>query len=149
MPEEVRLWLRTAGFGLAIAVVYWFVSYEIAGTLLLVGFGLGGAFLAVFSATSLRRAGHHVQGPPWTWIGLASPDAPNVLTDEESRLPSASFAPLAIGLAIAIAALGLVYGLWLVVAALPLLAIGARAWYREASAEHRAVERSRTTDRPG
>ena len=145
MPEEVRLWLRTAGFGLAIAVIYWFVSYEIAGTLLLVGFGIGGAFLAVLMAMALRRGGHRIDGRPWTWLGLAAEDSANVLTDEEARMPAGSYAPIVLGLGISIAALGLVYGPWLVVAAIPLVLAGGRIWFREASAEHGAVERA--TDR--
>ena len=145
MPEEVRLWVRTAAFGLAIAVIYWFVSYEVAGTLLLVGFGIGGAFLAIFIAMALRRGGHRTDGRPWTWLRLAGEGSANVLTDEEARMPTGSFAPIILGLGIATAALGLVYGPWLVVAAVPIVLAGGRIWFREAAAEHSAVERA--TDR--
>ncbi|HXG40643.1 MAG TPA: hypothetical protein VNJ28_06840, partial [Candidatus Limnocylindrales bacterium] len=42
-PEETRLFVRLAAYGLGIGLIYWFVSYETAGTVLLVGFGLGAA----------------------------------------------------------------------------------------------------------
>ena len=37
MPEELRFLLRSALYSVVIGVVYWFVSYEWAGTVLLVG----------------------------------------------------------------------------------------------------------------
>jgi hypothetical protein len=39
VPEEVLVFARPAAFGLIVGAVYWFVSYERAGTVLLLGFG--------------------------------------------------------------------------------------------------------------
>ena len=35
MPEEIRFFVRTAAFGVAIGVIYWLVSNESAGTVML------------------------------------------------------------------------------------------------------------------
>jgi hypothetical protein len=137
MPEEIRLFLRTAAFGFGIALVYWIVSGESTGTVLLLAFGLAGAFLTVVLVAQLRASGRHLTGRPWRWLGLDAEDtAP--LGPEPVRYPSAGWAPLAAGLGISIAILAAVYGPVFLVLAAPLLLFAARAWLKRASAEYGA-----------
>jgi hypothetical protein len=137
VPEEIRLFLRTAAFGFGIALVYWIVSGEATGTVLLAAFGLAGAFLVVMLVAQLRSAGRALTGRPWQWLGLDASESPPIGV-EPGRYPSASWAPLAAGLGIAIAILAAVYGLVFLVLAAPLVLFAARAWLRRASAEYRA-----------
>ncbi len=125
MPEEVGFFGRTAAYGLFIAVVYWFASYDVTGTVLLAGFGLatGAGFVML-----LRR---HRTAPP------GRVDAP--VTDESGAIPLRSFAPLEFGVGIAVLALGLVFGIWFAIVAIIPLAVGSIDWIRAARREHDLV----------
>jgi hypothetical protein len=113
-----------AALGALMAVVYWFVSYEAAGSVLLAGFGLACGIIGV-------RAGAG---------GTARMDADRPLLDEHGRIPSPTFGPFALAVGIALAATSLVFGLApLVVAVLP-VAWGAREWLGRASAELDATD---------
>jgi hypothetical protein len=138
VPEEVRLFARSAAFGLAIATVYWFVSYDVVGTVLLLGFGLAGVYLAGILALELRASGRRVDRRPWRWLGLTSSDDVGDLQEDPGRLPSATVAPLLCGLGLSIAALTVVYGPAMLVAGIPLMLAGGSSWLRSAAAEHRA-----------
>ena len=148
MPEEVGFFGRTAAYGVFIAIAYWFVSYEVTGTVLLGGFGLatGVGFVLLWRRNRAAKR-----------TGSLDPDRP--FTDESGPVPLRSFAPLEVGLGVAVLALGLVFGIWFVVAAAAPIAMGAIDWVRAARREHdlvaardalaaaRAIERgsSRTT----
>ena len=139
LPEEVLFFAREGAYGLFIGIVYWFVSYETAGTVLLVLFGAGASILALilFAGSRSRRTdeldGNTGEG------GSLQPDG--VFGDESGRLPGPGFAPLEVGFGISLAALGIVFGPWLLVAAAVPLANGGRLWLRGASRELAAVER--------
>ncbi len=138
MPEEIRFFLRTAVFGLAIAVVYWFRSYDAVGTVMLGGFGVAGAFLAVVFVRSLRARGWHPTGRLSAWLGLGD-TAGSPLGGEPTRYPAPGCAPIACGLGLALVALGAVYGPPPVLVAAPFLAFGGWTWLMAAVAEYRAV----------
>ncbi len=147
MPEEIRFFLRTAAFGLAIAVVYWFRSYDAIGTVMLGGFGVAGAFLAVVFVHSLRARGWQPHGRPLAWLGLdGDPGSP--LGDEPTRYPAAGCAPLACGAGLALAALGAVYGPPPILLAAPILAFGGWTWLRSAMAEYQAARDAGEERRP-
>jgi hypothetical protein len=128
MAEELRFFLRTAVYGLAIAAIYWFVSYDVTGTVLLAAFGLasGALFLLLWLP---------VRGVP------RERDAP-VFEDESGAVPLRSLAPLEVGLGVALLGLGLVYGVWFVVAAVVPLLGGAADWLSSARQELEMVARS-------
>jgi hypothetical protein len=119
---EVRFFLLLSAFGIGIGIVYWFVAYETAGTVLLVGFGL---------ATGLIGLRLLLVGAPRLRAG--DPDRP--FLDESGRLPDETLAPFAVGLGVAAVATGLIFGLApVVLGALP-LAWGASRWLSAARAE--------------
>jgi hypothetical protein len=123
LPEEVWLFVRTSIFGLVVGSLYWFLTYETAGTILLLGFGAGSALVAVVLFLGARgRAGR----PPRV-------DRP--FGDERGRVPSPGWAPLGVGLGLAGTALGLVFGPWLVLLGLPLALVAGRTWLAAAMRE--------------
>jgi hypothetical protein len=121
MAEELRFFLRTSVYGLAIAAIYWFVSYEITGTALLGAFGLGSGALFLLL---------------W-WPGRSTAHAPEaaVFEDESGPVPLRSLAPLEVGFGIALLGLGLVYGIWFLIAAVVPLLGGAADWIASARRE--------------
>jgi uncharacterized membrane protein YfcA len=146
-PREVRFFLLLSAFGIVIGVIYWFVSYERAGTVLLLGFGVATGLIAIRlildPASRLVRdrarivAAEQVPGEG-TGAGTGGVDRP--FLDESGRLPDETIAPFAIGLGIAFAATGLIFGpAPVAVGALP-FAWGAWAWLSGARAELDAQE---------
>ena len=132
-PQEVTFFLFLAAFALVITIVYWFASYEPAGTVLLAGFtiatGAVGLRLAVDPRAKIvqeraerdrvaadgpivppdlaDRKDPGGEGP--TSGGPGGIDRP--FLDEEGRLPGETLAPFAVGLGVAIAATGTIFGL--------------------------------------
>jgi Cytochrome c oxidase subunit IV len=126
MPEEAVFFGRSGLFGLVVAAVYWFVSYEIAGTVLLAGFGIatGAAFLILArSAGRSRRSEGARNSAPFE--------------DEGGLVPLRSLAPFWVGLGLAVMSLALGFGLWFVLAGLVPLALGAGSWLAEVGREAR------------
>jgi Cytochrome c oxidase subunit IV len=109
MREEARLFMRTSVYALIVAIVYWFVSYEVAGTVLLVILGLAAAAL-----TAMLPAGGKVK-PVRLPIELATFDENEnpAFEVEEVPLPTLSAMPLFVAGGSAAIALGLVFGAWL------------------------------------
>ena len=132
--EEVRYFGRISAYALVVGVAYWFLSYEAAGTMLLIGFGLatGAGFLV------LRSGARHAQGADAADDAAGQPDGP--FADESGPVPTRSGAPLAVGFGVAAVALAGAFGPWFIIAgAVPLL-LGAADWLR--SAEHELVLRT-------
>lgn len=132
-PTEARVFEGISAAALVVAVVYWFVSYEVAGTVLLGGFAVAAGVIGLLLANA---------GSDWraseSGVGARDPDRP--FLDERGRIPSPTLAPFAVGIGAAIALLSLVFGpAPLLVGALP-LAWGAADWLRRASAELDAHE---------
>lgn len=142
LAEEVRLLGRISVYALFIGTVYWFVSYEVAGTVLLVGFGVGtGAGFVVLWRGS-RTPARTAQAVPVESAGpaagraadpAADPDGP--FGDESGAIPGASIVPLEMGFGITVMALGLVFGLWLTAAGLIPFLAGAWSWLHAVGGE--------------
>ncbi len=118
MPEELRVFVRAALYVVLITVVYWFVSYERAGTLLL-GFLFAGAVLFVAAA---RAYGRRTERRPGGILRRAASvvalddeggDVPAPLETEEEPVVTESPWPVAGALAAMLIGLGLLYGPWL------------------------------------
>ena len=140
-PTEARFFQVIAALAAVVGVIYWFASYEPAGTFLLVGFAVASGIIGLLLANA---------GAEWR-AGTAGPrDEERPFLDERGRIPSPTLAPFAVGVGASIAALSLIFGpAPLLVGVLP-LAWGAADWLRRARAELAAQERSdeRPTD-PG
>ena len=149
MPEEVRFFGRLAVWGIVVGAGYWLLTREPVGSVVLVGFGVGNAFLAVMFARDVNRTGRgRSDERPWRWVGLPSeePDRPP-FGDESGRIPAGSLAPVQLGLGVGLAALGLVFGPWLYLAAAAPIAVGLADWFRGAVEEYRATERGGDEER--
>ena len=135
-PVEARVFQGIAALAAVVAGVYWFVSYEPAGTLLLIGFAVASGIIGLLLASA---------GSDWraSAAGVRTRDPERPLLDERGRIPSPTLAPFAVGVGVAVALLSLVFGpAPLLVGVLP-FAWGAADWLRRASAELEAQE-SRT-----
>ena len=163
-PQETRFFLFLGGFGLVLAAIYWFLTYEVAGTVLLAGFGLGTGLLGVGllrsrprqlaiaaagddrASTDDRTTSATAQATRGEAADLPGGGAAGVDTPFETplgRLPGETLAPLALGLGIALAITAVVFGPWLLVAGLLPMAWGAWTWLAAARDELAA-----TGDRP-
>ena len=121
-PAETRFFLFLGGFGLVLAAIYWFLTYELAGTVLLGGFGLGALVLGLRLLAERR-------------VSTDADPGPVPFGDERGRLPQETLAPLSLGLGVALSLTAVVFGPWLVVAGVVPLAWGAWTWLRGARDE--------------
>lgn len=112
MAEELRFFLRVALFTIVIATIYWFVSYEVAGTTLLAGIVASAIFFIVLVAGGVRAA----RSGPKTVTGLLGFDETardDPLALAEDTFPAASAWPVIASIAAVLLGLGLIYGPWL------------------------------------
>jgi hypothetical protein len=126
LPEEIQFFGRLGAYGIGIGIVYWFLTYEVAGSLLLIGFGLATGLLGALLFLRRPRDPREPEAGPFH--------------DESGRVPSATYAPLEFGFGLALVALAPVFGPPMAVASLVPLMLGGAGWLRSAAAEWRAVE---------
>ncbi|HEV2756441.1 MAG TPA: hypothetical protein VG318_11775 [Actinomycetota bacterium] len=133
MPEELRVFVRAALYLALITTIYWFVSYEKAGTLL-----LGGMFVAaVLFAVTARKLGRPTERRSGGLLRRAASlvalddeggDVPPPLEVEEEPVVTASPWPLLAAGALMLVGLGLLYGPWLWIPGGALGALTAWGW---------------------
>jgi hypothetical protein len=139
MKLEGVIFLVIAAFFLLIATVYWFVSYEPAGTVLLLVLGLAlAAFLAVVAAKSPRSlaglppAGGMVRRALRgldRLLGFHEPaGAAAPLEGGPDLVPLSSPWPIVSAAGMVIIGLGLIFGTWLLVPGLAILLLGGIGW---------------------
>jgi hypothetical protein len=142
-PQETRFFLLIAGWAGALGVIYWFVSYEVAGTVLLAGLALATGALSVWLIRSQRLRRRAEAGAPGA--GASEARAPEVVDrpflDEEGRLPAPTLAPFAVGLGLALAVLGPVFGLAPVAVGAVSFLWGAGTWFAASREEYAAQKR--------
>ncbi len=135
-PTEARVFQVIAALGAIITIIYWFVSYEAAGSVLLAGFSMAAGILGLLLAGA---------GRDWKTSAGNPRDPERPLLDESGRIPSPTLAPFAVGVGASVCLLSLVFGpAPLLVGILP-LAWGAIDWLRRAGAELDAQEGSAAT----
>ncbi len=132
LSEEARVFARMSIFGIVVGGVYWFLTYEVAGTALLLGFGLatGLATVAIWIRTRRQLADAAFAG------GDQSAEA----------FPAPGWAPLIIGLGLGGLALGAAFGPWLTIAGLLIAIVGGASWLSAAVREAASVDESRPND---
>lgn len=129
MAEELRFFLRTALYAGPISAVYWFVSYEVAGTALL-------AFVAAASvavvAVLVRGAHAWRRRTIVDTVGFGeATDSDSALELEHRPIAPASVWPAVGGLAALLIGLGLVYGAWFWLPGIAVAASAAHGWASE------------------
>ena len=126
--DEAVLFGRLAIFGLVVGAAYWFLTYETAGTVLLIGFGVASTVATISLWRTPPRSAREA--------GLRDGDVPAGRRDE--RIPAPAFAPLIVGAGVAITALGLALGPLILPVGVVVGVIGARYWLEAAIAEAEA-----------
>jgi hypothetical protein len=139
MRTEGRVFLGVTAFFVVIGLVYWFTSYEDAGSVMLAasaGMGViaGGAIL-LLSRGAPRRA----EDDPDATVAEGAGAVDVFLTQ--------SIWPFAVGLSGALAASGFAFGAWLVIIGTGALAVTLVCWILEARRER--VPGEPTGDAPG
>ena len=140
MTQDVQLFGRMAAFGVVVGAVYWFLTYEVAGTVLLSAFGVasGVAAIAVFAGT---RAARRREASPKDHVEWPDPE-------DDEPLPRPGWAPLGIALGLGAVALGAAFGPWLAIAGAFVAVRSAKSWLDAAVEETDAARRSPRTARP-
>jgi hypothetical protein len=127
MAEEIAVFARSAVYFGAIGAAYWILTYEVAGSVLLVGSALASAFVAVVLRLGLRGE------QPAADASEVRPDGP--FGDESGALPAPTAAPLGVAFGLALVVLGLVFTGALVLAGAILVLLASREWLRAAMSE--------------
>jgi hypothetical protein len=135
-PQETRFFLLIAGWAGALGIIYWFVSYEVAGTVLLAGLALASGVISGFLIRVRRRSQR--EAATAAAGERAAPDRP--FQDEVDRLPDPTLAPFAVGLGVALIVLGTVFGLAPVAVGVLSFLWGASMWFSAARDELDATE---------
>ena len=136
MAEELRFFLRTGVYSIIVGTVYWFVSYEVAGSVLLAAVvfsalafvGVAGAFVRQ-ARDEIVPSGSSGAGRIWGVVNRlfgfeehAGSSSTEPLAAGLDPIPTGSIWPPIAGIAALLLLLGLVYGPWLL---LPGIAVAA------------------------
>jgi hypothetical protein len=103
---ESRFLLGAGGFAVLVAVVYWFLSYEDAGFVMLGLMGIASAIIGgylLYRGYGVQRAEDNPDAEYGTYAG-----------EEVGRFSSGSIWPLVMGIGTALALQGFIFGAWLV-----------------------------------
>ncbi|HVM24383.1 MAG TPA: cytochrome c oxidase subunit 4 [Candidatus Limnocylindrales bacterium] len=140
MAEELRFFVRSLLYLVPITVVYWLVSYEPAGTALLaalilafIGFVAVAIHFAPSSISDLRPGSGGFAGRTLGAVNRAigfheRVDAPPPLEGGPELVPTGSPWPILAAGAIVIAGLGLIFGAWLLLPGIVMLAWALLGW---------------------
>jgi hypothetical protein len=154
MTDEAAMMLRVSGFGFAAGIIYWFLSYEPLGTvaLLLLGAGPGFAGLVLLQEQRARGGTGESRGLALRRLaGIPPQDPPgpkDLEADDLGVLPLPTIWPLAGALGLTMMLTGLIYGLWLVILGLGLLAYAAWGWLAVVNRENRYGRLQADTEPP-
>ena len=120
ITAEAKLFFRMAIFGIAAGVVYWFVTYEAAGSVMLTTFGMasGIAGVAIWAGSRNRRGARRRVGDQMAAAAGPSPDP----------IPRPGWAPIGIAIGLGGVALAGPFGPWLAIAGLFLTIRSAKTW---------------------
>jgi hypothetical protein len=108
MKTSIGYWGYVCVFGFVVGAIYWFLTYEPAGTMLLIFMGLCGLVISGYLFIRGRR------------LSLPEDDPDGSFEDEAGtpigRFSTGSVWPVLMGLGIALGLQGFIYGRWLLVA---------------------------------
>lgn len=148
MAEELRFFLRTGVYSIVIGTIYWFVSYEVAGSVLLAFVVFAAlAFVGVAGAFA-REARDDIVPGRGSFLARAvgavnrvfgyGEDAAAASSDPLGAglepIPTGSIWPFVAGIAAVLLLLGLVYGPWLLLPGVVLAAGTVWGWVTQLDA---------------
>jgi len=107
MKVAVRILVGTAAFGLVVGAIYWFISYEAAGTTLLLALGIAPLILAAYAERDRRRTGADTSPLP---EDLPDARAEDSAGEDVGSFPAESAWPIALAGASVLVLGGIVYG---------------------------------------
>jgi hypothetical protein len=119
--DEAVLFGRLAVFGLVVGFVYWFLTYESAGTVMLLGFGVASGIASIALWAQPSRSAIEGDGE------AGGPDV--------ERIPAPALAPLIVAAGLAVTALGVALGALILPVGVIVALIGARYWLEAAVRE--------------
>jgi hypothetical protein len=108
MRTSTWFWAYAGAFGFIVGAVYWFLTYEPAGSLLLVFMGLCGLVISGYLFLKVRRTRLPEDDPQAEFADHAG--------ETIGHFSAGSLWPLLMGLGIAIGVQGFIYGRWLLIA---------------------------------
>jgi len=142
VTHEVRLFAGMSAFGIGVGVVYWFLTYDATGTVLLGLFGVAAGIAGI--GAWVGSGGRRRAGPPQA-ESAARPSTPTVGEPAVQLVPRPGWAPLGIALGLGAVALAAALGPAIAVAGILVTLGSARSWLRTAvreSDDARRAERS-------
>jgi hypothetical protein len=130
-----RLFAGMSAFGLLTGVSYGVLTGEVAGTVLLVAFGMASAVPGLVVYRGLRRRGSE-PAPRRSAVGgsARSSDLPR-FEQEEGHSPKPGWAPFGIAVGLGALAIGLALGPWLLILGGIVAGIGGRTWLASTARE--------------
>jgi hypothetical protein len=142
MAEEVRFFLRTTLYSAAVGVLYWYISYEVAGSVMLAfvvlatGLVVGFLTIAVRATRGELAAGDggavsRLARPILQTVGVVVPRTAALevrLGAGLGRFPRGSAWPMIGGAGALLVGLGLVYGPWLLLPGIVVVAFTVWGW---------------------
>ncbi|HLQ48840.1 MAG TPA: cytochrome c oxidase subunit 4 [Candidatus Dormibacteraeota bacterium] len=138
LSDEAKVFARMSIFGIVVGGAYWFLTYEVAGTVLLLGFGLAAGLATVANFIRSRRAAGDA-----TSAGDEVAGGESVPGESAEAYPEPGWAPLVISLGVGGLALGAAFGPWLTIAGLLVVIAGGASWLSAAIREARSAHESR------
>jgi hypothetical protein len=127
VKSSAKVFLSSAAFSIAVAVAYWFVSYEPVGTILL---GLMGGAMLFAAAFTLRAAARHAPFP-----GDEPGGRPEDVAGETiGPVATKSIWPVVFACGVLVGLAGVLYGLWLLIPGLGIVVFASIGLMRETAA---------------
>jgi hypothetical protein len=149
LSEEAKVFARMSIFGIVVGGAYWFLTYEVAGTVLLLGFGLAAGVATVANVIRSRRAAGDATAAGDGVAGGEVAGRDSVQGEAVEPFPEPGWAPLIISLGVGGLALGAAFGPWLTIAGLLVAIAGGASWLSAAIREARSAHGSLPPDPDG
>ncbi|MGH9050322.1 MAG: aa3-type cytochrome oxidase subunit IV [Acidimicrobiia bacterium] len=128
MRVEAFVFLGVTAFFAVIGTLYWFTSYEDAGTTMLAGCALLGLLVGVY----LLRWSRRIPARPEDRPDAALADG----AGETTAFPAASIWPFVFGLGATAFATGFVFGVWIFVIGGAIFVLGVLGYVAESRRDH-------------
>jgi Cytochrome c oxidase subunit IV len=135
VAEELRFFVRIALYTIVTSAIYWFITYEWAGSMMLWALVVGGVFFAAtvgaIVAAARRPAPTDLFNRTLGFVDHPDYERAGPLEIDPEPVPPSSAWPLLTAMAALLIGLGLVYGAWFWVPGGGLLVWAAWGWLTE------------------